>query len=318
MPATALQSRMRGVPSLSSSPRSHNSLTTSQKRIQRLRVDRVTCAAGSNQSGKPKQKISGYTPAAYITFSEDEQQRCHHMVAIEVDAPASVCFELWNDWNRLVDYLDLISQIGLDPAQPDMALFQCFYRYAQLPVMEIVFLAKRTHVEVNKRIKFETVWGLPAKGEVSFTEEGGKTCVIFLLEHQLPTLLVDLQVGVFGVESSCRTIFMENMTEFKKLAEAVARDPSKAPARQQPEELEVVDDEVESSRSSDGAGPVQEAVAEEAPAGTTSGASGPVLSSSEEPGSTKRPANAAQGAAKGAKQSKAKTSQGKAKAAGAV
>jgi hypothetical protein len=28
-----------------------------------------------------------------------------------VRAPAQLCFELWDDWNRLVDFLDLISQV---------------------------------------------------------------------------------------------------------------------------------------------------------------------------------------------------------------
>lgn len=55
--------------------------------------------------------ISGYTPANYVSFSEDPEHICHHMAAIDVDAPASVCFSLWNDWNRLVDFLDLINQV---------------------------------------------------------------------------------------------------------------------------------------------------------------------------------------------------------------
>lgn len=34
----------------------------------------------------------------------------------------------------------------------------------RLPVMEIVFLAQKTHVEPNKLIQFTSVWGLPAQG----------------------------------------------------------------------------------------------------------------------------------------------------------
>jgi hypothetical protein len=33
-----------------------------------------------------------------------------------------------------------------------------------MPVMEIVFLAHKKHVEQDRLIQFETVWGLPAKG----------------------------------------------------------------------------------------------------------------------------------------------------------
>jgi hypothetical protein len=85
-------------------------------------------------------------------------------------------------------------QIGLDPDEPDMALFQAFYRWGKtrvfkwhrsafasrahcswkamlmiyyagrMPVMEIVFLARKVKVEQNKLIQFNTVWGLPAQG----------------------------------------------------------------------------------------------------------------------------------------------------------
>ena len=34
------------------------------------------------------------------------------MVAIEVQAPVNVCYQLWNDWTRLVDFLDLVAQVG--------------------------------------------------------------------------------------------------------------------------------------------------------------------------------------------------------------
>lgn len=34
-----------------------------------------------------------------------------------------------------------------------------------LPVMEIVFLMEKTHVEQDKLIQFETVQGMPASGE---------------------------------------------------------------------------------------------------------------------------------------------------------
>jgi len=34
-----------------------------------------------------------------------------------------------------------------------------------MPVMEVVFLARKLHVERNKLIQFDTVWGMPAKGE---------------------------------------------------------------------------------------------------------------------------------------------------------
>jgi hypothetical protein len=50
-------------------------------------------------------------------------------VTIEVDAPPSVCFNMFDDWARLVDFMDLINQIGLDAKEPNMGLLQCFYRW---------------------------------------------------------------------------------------------------------------------------------------------------------------------------------------------
>jgi hypothetical protein len=96
-----------------------------------------------------------------------------------------------------------------------------------MPVIEIVFLARKVNVEQNKLIQFDTVWGLPAQGEesarelssacrmsmlreqrrvsclkcwfageVAFISEGPeKTTVIFKLEHQLPWILVDMKVS---------------------------------------------------------------------------------------------------------------------------
>jgi hypothetical protein len=59
----------------------------------------------------PDQNIDGYTPSDYITFSEVKEDRCHHLVGIDVDAPSALCFSIWNDWNRLVEFLDLVNQV---------------------------------------------------------------------------------------------------------------------------------------------------------------------------------------------------------------
>lgn len=123
----------------------------------------------SSKSGQ--EVIQGYTPANYISYSDRTDHACRHLVGVSVQAPVAVCFDLWNDWARLVDFLDLISQvwaavggrgrgerleesngnwsaidmpitllpvfplshtqIGLDPDEPDMGLFQCFYRWGE-------------------------------------------------------------------------------------------------------------------------------------------------------------------------------------------
>ncbi|GAX84328.1 hypothetical protein CEUSTIGMA_g11750.t1 [Chlamydomonas eustigma] len=185
----------------------------------------------------PDQNIDGYTPSDYITFSKEKEDRCHHMSGIDVDAPAALCFSIWNDWNRLVDFLDLVNQIGLDPTQKDFALFQCFYRWGMLPVMEIVFLLKKVILVENQHIIFYSVQGMPMSGEVQFIPIApDKTTVILLLQHQIPDLLNEVKVRKFGLESSLKEIFSQNMEEFKSLAEAMAKDPSSVPPRQEEEE----------------------------------------------------------------------------------
>lgn len=155
------------------------------------------------------------------------------MVAVEVEAPRSVCFTIWNDWNRLVDFLDLIAQIGLDPSQPNVALIQCYYRWAMLPLLEIVFLTVKTNIEQDALIQFAFAEGMPGVGEVKFldSQKPGSTCVIFKLQHQMPELLLDLKIGPASIEGNMRQILSENMAEFKRLAESIARDPSTAPSR---------------------------------------------------------------------------------------
>ncbi|EFJ44346.1 hypothetical protein VOLCADRAFT_106492 [Volvox carteri f. nagariensis] len=130
-------------------------------------------------------------------------------------------------------------QIGLDANNPDLALFQCFYRHGLLPVMEIVFVLQKTEVVPDKRIAFESVWGMPMSGFVAFKPlRSGKTQVKLSFSQALPDLLVDLKVGVFGVQNSLMPIFSENLVAFRSIAEAAARDPSSLPPRAEAGERE--------------------------------------------------------------------------------
>ena len=71
----------------------------------RRRQTSQTCASKSDT------EISGYTPADYITYSEDPEQACVHAAEVVVDAPLDVAFAWWDDWQRLVDFMDLIGQV---------------------------------------------------------------------------------------------------------------------------------------------------------------------------------------------------------------
>ncbi|KAF6262072.1 hypothetical protein COO60DRAFT_689041 [Scenedesmus sp. NREL 46B-D3] len=167
--------------------------------------------------------IGGYTPASYISFSDDPSKQCHHRAEVVVDAPIDVCFAMWSDWTKLVDFMDLIGQIGLDNNTPEMALFQCFYRWRKLPILEIVFLLERATVQPNSSIAFRSVYGMPLAGNVGLQEQvDGKTKVELYFTHPIPNLLVQMQVGPFGVETHMMQILRDNMAAYKAKVEELA------------------------------------------------------------------------------------------------
>jgi hypothetical protein len=112
------------------------------------------------------------------------------------------------------------SQIGLDDKSPDLALFQCYYRWAKLPVMEITFLLEKRVAEPGRRIEFSSDWGMPMKGALQLTEEGGgSTRVRLEFTHPVPNLLVQLKIGPLGIENHMQQILTENLEDFKTLVE---------------------------------------------------------------------------------------------------
>lgn len=70
------------------------------------------CCRPSVSCGAEPEPVSGYTPADYISFSNDENKQCHHNAEVWVDAPLDTCYSLWSDWTKLLDFLDLIGQVG--------------------------------------------------------------------------------------------------------------------------------------------------------------------------------------------------------------
>jgi hypothetical protein len=64
---------------------------------------------------------------------------------------------------------------------------------------------------------------LSPAGQVLLTEQSsGETKVQLYFTHPVPTLLVQLQIGPFGLETDFRQILKENMASYKQQAEAAA------------------------------------------------------------------------------------------------
>jgi hypothetical protein len=114
----------------------------------------MAASPASATTSSTAQPDGGYMPADSLSWDEDPTHALEVTVEVAVDAPAQCCYDLWNDWTRLVDFLDLIAQVctrrlaarmpplpchprqrcaaaqvGLDPDNPDMAMLQCFYRW---------------------------------------------------------------------------------------------------------------------------------------------------------------------------------------------
>jgi uncharacterized membrane protein len=58
-------------------------------------------------------EVGGYTPSDYITYSEDKEMWCTHEAGITIDAPIETVFGYWNDWSKLLEYFDLIGEVGM-------------------------------------------------------------------------------------------------------------------------------------------------------------------------------------------------------------
>lgn len=58
-----------------------------------------------------KQNETPYTPFSLISYDTSPLRLCHHDATITVDATPEKCFEIWDSWPRLLDFLDLIGKV---------------------------------------------------------------------------------------------------------------------------------------------------------------------------------------------------------------
>lgn len=62
-----------------------------------------------NRRGEP---TADFTPYILIHYNKDPGLFCKHRSEIVVDAPIEHCFQIWNKWDNLVDFLDLIGEVS--------------------------------------------------------------------------------------------------------------------------------------------------------------------------------------------------------------
>eukprot|EP00210_Caulerpa_lentillifera_P001033 g996.t1 len=171
------------------------------------------------ESEKLADKYSGFAPFTLMSYSRNPAEFCRHNVAIHVDSDPLHCFQIWNDWDKLLDFINLIGELVIDQDDPTIADIFCYYRYGHHPVTQNLIRMKKIEVKESEFIKFASVYGMPLKGIVEFNARENGTVVNLRFEHPMPQVLVREKVGVLGVESHMNRILQENLETFKKLSE---------------------------------------------------------------------------------------------------
>lgn len=54
---------------------------------------------------------SGFAPFTLMSYSSNPAEFCQQNVEILVESDPAHCFEIWNDWPNLLDFLDLIGEV---------------------------------------------------------------------------------------------------------------------------------------------------------------------------------------------------------------
>jgi hypothetical protein len=84
--------------------------------VRRQAGSDASSAAGSDafsEQTPERAAIAGYTPANYIFFSEVPEHSCSHNVSVSVSSSPTACYDLFQDWSRLVEFFDMVAQARL-------------------------------------------------------------------------------------------------------------------------------------------------------------------------------------------------------------
>ncbi|EIE18215.1 hypothetical protein COCSUDRAFT_60416 [Coccomyxa subellipsoidea C-169] len=180
------------------------------KQPPRLRKEDFPVTGGRNR---------GYTPFEYITFTDE---LIEHTLSIQVDAPVSKVYRVWANRINYNEWFDLIGQVVLHTEDPEYASYFLFYKWGQLPTLELYVTLQRTAVE-NDYILERAVDGMDLSVGAYFREKEGGTEVSLRVAYLLPEQLHQY-VGPVGVWGDVNDILQENLDMMKVFVEAVDAD----------------------------------------------------------------------------------------------
>ena len=77
---------------------------------------RICWAASSEEApqvspNRPGEATTDFTPFTLVNYSNSVDDVCQHAEEILVDASPEHCFRIWNKWDNLADFLDLIGEV---------------------------------------------------------------------------------------------------------------------------------------------------------------------------------------------------------------
>jgi hypothetical protein len=106
-------------------------------------LERLSLAAGEKSDSNEEEQLSapvwagrrgGYTPFEYVDFTDEDVL---HEVQVTVDKPREHVFEVWADRLNYGEWFSLLGQAVLHADSPELASYFVFYKWGQLPPLEL-------------------------------------------------------------------------------------------------------------------------------------------------------------------------------------
>lgn len=159
----------------------------------------------------------GYTPFEYVDFTDEDVL---HEVQITVNKPRKHVYEVWADRLNYGEWFSLLGQAVLHADSPELASYFVFYRWGQLPPLELYATLARD-LEENESVLERSVDGWDLAVGAFFEDEEGdanKTAVTLRLGYALPAPLAE-HVGSVGIYGHVEEILRADMRAMKRFIE---------------------------------------------------------------------------------------------------
>ena len=217
-----------------SSPRTFAQL--SEPELQGLPLlERLALSAGGEENESESELFSapawagrrgGYTPFELVDFTDEDVL---HEVQITVEKPRAHVYEVWADRLNYGEWFSLLGQAVLHADSPELASYFVFYRWGQLPPLELYATLSRD-LEENESVLERSVDGWDLAVGAFFEDSGGNdggedgttansTVVTLRLGYALPAPLAE-HVGSVGIYGHVEEILRADMKAMKRFVES--------------------------------------------------------------------------------------------------